>query len=52
MGILQTTLDDTLRDTPYKLLANILADKIAAQGVALTASEREKLLGHIGSAIS
>jgi hypothetical protein len=49
MGILQTTLDRTLLDTPYKLIANIMADKIAAQGVTLTTSEREKLFSHIRS---
>jgi len=49
MGILQTTLDQTLLDTPYKLIANIMADKIAAQGVTLTTREREKLFSHIRS---
>lgn len=47
MSTLQSALDQTLRDAPYQLLTHIVLDRMATQGVKLTAREREQLLNHI-----
>lgn len=47
MGILQDSLNQALQEVPSKILADILSEKLVAQGITLTAREQERLISHI-----
>lgn len=49
MDRLQQTLEEVLMDAPYQVFAEMLAKRLASQGVVLTARERQKLIEHVKS---
>lgn len=47
MSILQSEFDKVLRDIPYQLLTDTILDRMATEGVILTARERDQLIKYI-----
>lgn len=47
MTTLQKTFEEVLQDAPYRAVAAIISERLAAQGVVLTARERERLTIHL-----
>lgn len=43
----QRILEDALADVPYEIAANVVSEKLAAQGVQLTDPERLQLIEHL-----